>query len=155
MPEIFAANPDRGPAQKDGSSGAVISLASVVAVVLVVLLCGGCFFLGRRRKSPGFHMPTVLIDIEHGIDQSDIPSPTTIRAWRESTHKTMAAAAAAGEPSHDQYPPNGASSARPPCVMSPISSLCINDNICRSYRTTKDSLYRSDSSSQGHQGPWQ
>ncbi|KAF8485479.1 hypothetical protein JB92DRAFT_3027001 [Gautieria morchelliformis] len=140
IPDIVATSSDHGPAaMKDGSSGAIISLASVASVGLVVLICGGCFFLGRRRKSPGFHMPTVLVDIESALDHPDPPSPTTIRAWRESTHKSFAADAAAGEPTHARYPPIAPSAIRPP-----------------SYLSGKDSLFRSDSTStKSHQDHWQ
>lgn len=102
-------------------------------------------------------MPTVLVDSEDRLDTPVPPSPTTIRAWRESTHKPSdAAAAAAGEPARDRYPPNSAPAPRPPCVSprplprSPADRAC-----CSSYQSAKDSLYKSDDSSQSHQGPWQ
>jgi len=135
-PLAASSEPDSGGAvAKDASSGTVISLASVGSVALVVVICGGCFFLGKRQKSPGFHMPTVLVDIESALDQPDPPSPTSIRAWRESARKSIPSAAV--HPGHFQYPPILASNSRPP-----------------SYWSGKDSLYRSESS-HSHEGHWQ
>jgi len=70
-----------GAAKKDASSGTVISIASIGSVGLVVLVCGCCFFLGRRRKSPGFHMP-LSSSTSRASSQPDPPRKKTT-----STHK--------------------------------------------------------------------
>ncbi|KAF8515713.1 hypothetical protein BU17DRAFT_93356 [Hysterangium stoloniferum] len=101
-------------ADRDAASGAVIALASLVAVGLVVAVCWTCSFLGKRRKSPGFHMPTVLVDIESALDRDESPSPTTINIWREeeSEHRSSVASSSTGH--QFQYPPHGHTNSRPP-----------------------------------------
>jgi hypothetical protein len=153
-------------ASKDPTSGTVISIASIGSVALVVLICGGCFILGKRQKSPGFHMPTVLVDIEGAMegdgdgDGGESPTSTrghdpfatggrTIRVWREGAERDGAMGTENANAYHDdryRYPP---------CVLPlRIYALAYNGIVCRSYRSGKDSLYRSDST-KTHRADWQ
>ena len=111
-------------ASQDTSSGTVISLASIGSVALVVLICGGCFFLGKRQKSPGFHMPTVLVDIDVDGDGDGGDSPTSTRGhdgpygvggrvWRQPGEERGEEGDKSDERRY-QYPPSGASCSRPP-----------------------------------------
>lgn len=66
----FDFNPNLA-SEKDGSSGAIISIASLAAVFVVVLVCSICFFLNRSARRPGFHMPSVLVN-ETTSDESNM-----------------------------------------------------------------------------------